>query len=342
VDPLRAAGAGRRAAGFGPAVDAHGPSASNLTPMVSPHVRSQIDLARVRGNARDVAARTGRPVWATVKADAYGLGAARVAPALADVVEGFCVFALEEARAIDLWNLTRKPAIALGPPSTLDPAPWLAAHVRPAVSSVQQARALAAARPILCVDTGMQRFACGVADVPAVLDAAEIDEAFTHATRLEHVERLRHATAGRTVRLHAAATALLDEPAALLDLTRPGLALYRNAVRTTAPLADVRASCGAIGYGGWKSQSGYHGVIVAGYANGLRPGPVLVNGRRQLITEIGMQSAYVTLHPDDRLGDEVVLMGDTLTESDIAFAWSVTPHHALLAMARMGTRIYSE
>jgi alanine racemase len=310
--------------------------------MTSLKVQSEIDLTRIRANAQDLAARTRTPIWATIKADAYGLGAARVAAALADLVEGFCVFALEEAQAIDLWNLTNRPAIALGPPSTLDPAPWLAAHVRPAVSTIEQARALAAARPILCVDTGMQRFACPVADVPAVLGAGNIDEAFTHATRLEHVERLRQATSGRSVRLHAAATALLDEPAAHLDATRPGLALYRGALRTTAPLADVRKSSGAIGYGGWKSHSGYHGVIIAGYSNGLRPGPVLVNGRRQQITEIGMQSAYVTLEQADRLGDEVVLLGDTLSEANVAFAWSVTPHHALLVMAGMGVRTYSD
>jgi alanine racemase len=318
--------------------------------MTSAHVRSQIDLPRIRANAREIATRTRTPIWATIKADAYGLGAARVAAALAELVEGFCVFALEEAQTIDLWNLTNRPAIALGPPSTLDPAPWLAAHVRPAVSTIKQARALAAAHPILCVDTGMQRFACPVADVPAVLDAGNIDEAFTHATRLEHVERLRQATtrrsvsksASRSLRVHAAATALVDEPAARLDAIRPGLALYRGALRTTAPLADVRKSSGAIGYGGWKSHTGYHGVIIAGYSNGLRPGPVLVNGRRQQITEIGMQSAYVTLDEADRLGDEVVLLGDSLSEADVAFAWSVTPHHALLVMAGMGARTYSD
>src|SRR5258706_509175 len=83
--------------------------------------------------------RVGVPVWATIKADAYGLGAARVARALAEVVEGFCVFALAEAEAIDLWKLTGKPAIALGPPETLDPLRWIEAHVRPAVTTVNQA-----------------------------------------------------------------------------------------------------------------------------------------------------------------------------------------------------------
>src|SRR5437764_1032895 len=168
--------------------------------MISTHVNVSVDLSRVRRNAEEIAARVGVPVWATIKADAYGLGAARVAGTRAGVVEGFCVFALAEA-------------------------------------------------------------------------------------------------------------GLLDEPEARLDAVRPGLALYRGAVRTSARLADVRRSAGAIGYGGWRSESGFHGVILAGYSHGLRPGPVMVNGRRQRITEIGMQSAYVTLNEADRMGDEVMLLG---------------------------------
>lgn len=308
--------------------------------MTSPHVNVTIDLARVRKNAAEVAARVGVPVWATIKADAYGLGASRVAAALADVVEGVCVFALAEAVAIDLWKLTGKPAIALGPPETLDPDRWIEAHVRPAVATVDQALQLADAAPVLCVDTGMQRFACPAADVGAVLEAGNINEAFTHATRVEHVRRLREATVGRKLRLHAAATGLLDEPEARLDAVRPGLALYRGAVRTRARLADVRRSAGAIGYGGWRSESGFHGVILAGYSHGLRPGPVMLNGRRQRITEIGMQSAYVTLDEGDRMGDEVVLLGEGLTEAEVGFAWEATPHHAVLVMAGMGERSY--
>ncbi|MDB5320298.1 MAG: Alanine racemase [Phycisphaerales bacterium] len=310
--------------------------------MTSPHVNVTIDLSRVRQNAEEVAARVGVPVWATIKADAYGLGAGRVAAALAGVdgVAGFCVFALEEAEAVGLWELTGKPAIALGPPSTLDVGRWLAAHVRPAVSTVAQALALAGASPVLCVDTGMQRFACAAADVGAVMEAGGIDEAFTHATRVEHVRRLREATAGRTVRLHAAATGLLEEPEARLDAVRPGLALYRGAVRTSARLADVRRSAGAIGYGGWRSESGFHGVILAGYSHGLRLGPVMVNGQRQRITEIGMQSAYVTLDEGDRMGDEVVLLGEGLSEAEVAFAWEATPHQVVLVMAGMGERGY--
>ena len=310
--------------------------------MVSQHVRVEVDLARVRRNAADVAARVGVPVWATIKADAYGLGAARVAAALADVpgVAGFCVFALAEATSVDLWNLTGKAAITLGPPQTLDSRPWIDAHVRPAVSNAAEAARLVPARPILCVDTGMQRFACPPDRVADVIEAGKIDEAFTHATRLEHVVRLRQLAGGRPIRLHAAATALLDDPRARLDAVRPGLALYRGAVRARVRLVEARPSTGPVGYSGWPSETGHHGVIISGYSNHLRPGPVVVNGRRQRITEVGMQSAYVTLHAEDRPGDEVVLLGEGLTEDELAPAWGATPHQVLLTLASMGGRDY--
>ena len=41
------------------------------------------------------------------------------------------------------------------------------------------------ARPILCVDTGMQRFACAREQIDDVIRAGAIDEAFTHAVTLE-------------------------------------------------------------------------------------------------------------------------------------------------------------
>jgi len=308
--------------------------------MQSSHVRVQIDLSRIRRNAAEVANSTGVPIWGVIKADAYGLGAQKIAPVLSEFVEGFCIFALEEAEQINLWNLTQKPAITIGPPSTLDPARWLSAHVRPAVSTIEQAKQLKDANPILSIDTAMQRFACPPDQIDAILEAGRITEAFTHATHVNHAHRLRELTAGRQLKLHSSATSLLNEPQARLDAVRPGLALYRSAVTVTVPLAETRQSKGPIGYTGWNNEGGFHGAIVAGYSNGLRPGPVTVNGRRQRIMEVGMQSAYVTLHKDDRAGDSVVLLGDAIAEADVAFAWGVTPHHALLVMATMGRHEY--
>jgi len=275
---------------------------------------------------------------AVIKADAYGLGAEAVAPGIADLVDGFCLFSLREAAAIKLWELTGKPAMTLGQDPGVGEADYTAEHVRPAVWTIERAAALRGARPILSVDTGMQRFACPPEQIDAVLAAGGCDEAFTHATRLGHVQRLLESVGGRNLRLHAAGSSLLDEPLARLDAVRPGLALYQNAVRVSTTLVDVRDTRGPGGYTGFEAAR--HGIVLVGHANGLRVGPCLVNGRLSRILEVGMQSAYVQAGQIDRAGDEVVLLGDALSEMEISAAWGTSPQEVLVRMCGMGERKY--
>jgi alanine racemase len=157
---------------------------------------------------------------------------------------------------------------------------------------------------------------------------------------LEQVEILKHAVEGMKVKLHAAATALLNEPEAWLDALRPGLALYRAAVRVNAKLIDARDATGPAGYTGFITAR--HGLIRCGYSNGLRRGPCVVNGQRRKILEVGMQSAFVELGPGDRIGDEVVLLGYDLKDEEIAAAWGASPHEAMFRLAGAGVREYSE
>ena len=201
-----------------------------------------------------------------------------------------------------------------------------------------RATALRRANPVLAVDTGMQRFACPPAQVAAVIQAGECTEAFTHATTLEHVAALRDAVALHDLFLHAAGSSLLHEPAAWLDAVRPGLALYTGAVRATARLIEARDTVGPAGYTRFAARR--HGVILAGYTTGLRPGPCLVNGRRSTVIEVGMQSAFVALEPGDKIGDPVTLLGDGLTESDLAAAWKISPQEVLTRICRLGKREY--
>ena len=139
-------------------------------------------------------------------------------------------------------------------------------------------------------------------------------------------------------RRHAAASSLLATPSAWLDGVRPGLALYHDAVRVSVPLAEVRAVRSPIGYGGFRAAR--HGVVLAGYAHGLRAGWCLVGGVRRRIREVGMQSAYIELGQDGRPGDEVVLLGDGLGLAELARAWSARPHEVLIALCGAGTRVY--
>jgi alanine racemase len=306
----------------------------------SPHVRVEIDLRRIRQNVFEIRQRTGVPLIAVIKADAYGLGADRIAPAVADLVDAFCVFRPEEAKAIDLWGRTKREAIAIGPPTWADAKDYIAHHVRPAVSRPEQLAQFASADPLLCVDTGQQRFACDLQSVAGILPEGGCNEAFTHATTLEQVRGFREAVQGRVARMHAAGSSLLHEKAAWLDAVRPGLAIYQGAVRVSTRLVEIHKSNGPAGYTGF--QVPWHGVILAGYSNGLRTGPCLVNGRPSRVLEAGMQSAFVEVDEDDDVSNaEVVLMGDGVTESQIATAWGTSPHEALLRLTGCGIRTYA-
>ena len=189
-----------------------------------------------------------------------------------------------------------------------------------------------AANPVLSVDTGMQRFACPAENVADALAAGNCTEAFTHAIRADHTARLVELVGGRDrgIKLHAAASGLLDDPACRLDAVRPGLALYRGAVRVSAPLIETRASRGPAGYTGFVTP--HVGVILAGYARGLRPGPCLVNGRPSRVLEVGMQSSFIQTNEADRAGDEVVLVGDGLEAEQIGAAWKASAQAVLVQL----------
>ncbi len=306
----------------------------------SPSVSVRVDLSVVLANTRGIAASARVPVLAVIKADAYGLGAVEVAKAIHDIVGGFVVFSLDEAVDAGLSNFPDRSILTLGPPPPDADAELFIRHrVRPAVWSAEQARVFRQARPVLSVDTGMQRFACPADQVVDALSAGQCDQAFTHAIRIEHVHRLLEHVGGRGLFLHAAATSLLDIPEARLDAVRPGLALYRSAVRVSARLVETRDSISPAGYTGFVVPR--HGVILCGYSHGLRPGPCLINGTRRQILETGMQSAFVELGSTDRAGDEVVLLGDGLTESDIAADWGTSPQQVLVRMCRLGPRSHA-
>lgn len=304
-----------------------------------------VDLTRVRHNAAAIAVATGVPLLAVVKADAYGLGAAQVADALTDLgdhLAGFYVF--DAAEAVDLYRRTGRRTVALNGDSH-DPADYAAAHVHPVVWTADRATALRAARPVLSLDTGQQRFACPPAAASAVVAAGDCHEAMTHATRPDQAEQLRQFAGScrpRRLVLHAAGSALLDTPAAAFDAVRPGLALYRGAAAVTAPLVEVRDATGPAGYTGFCVRR--FGVIRVGYRQGLKAGPCRIGGRPSRVLEVGMQSAFVEVGPADRTGDPVVLLGsdgsDDLSESAVAAVWNVSPQEVLVRLTAAGPRQY--
>jgi len=302
-------------------------------------VRVHVNLGKIRAAAEEIRRRTRVDVLAVIKADAYGLGARDVAEAIADVVQGFCFFSLKEAIAANLDPKWRKPSILLGPPGSMVPQDYISLDLRPAVSNVQQAAALRNANPILCVDAGMQRFAAPAGEIDRVIEAGGCREAFAHAPTMEQVRRFKEITAGKGLKLHAAASSLLDDQDAWLDAVRSGIALYRDAIAVTSNLVEAHDAHGPAGYTGFTARR--FGVILCGYSNGLRKGPCLVNGQLRRVLEVGMQSAFVEIGDKDKTGDEVVLLGEGLMPETIAKDWNCTPHEGIVSLAGSGVRDYS-
>src|SRR5262245_15669970 len=103
--------------------------------LCNPYVIAHIDLERIRANIRQISAVAKVPILAVIKADAYGLGATRIAEAIAEQVEGFCVFHLQEAADAQIYRRTGKRTLAMGPPASMNPADFTAAGATPSVST---------------------------------------------------------------------------------------------------------------------------------------------------------------------------------------------------------------
>ncbi|QOV91373.1 alanine racemase [Humisphaera borealis] len=306
-----------------------------MTP--SRHVAVTIDLARIRKNAELLSRVAGVPLIGVVKADAYGLGADRVAPVIADLVDGFYVFELAEAIAARLADTGKRTIVVQA--ASMNSDDYLSRRAQPVVWDSESARLLRRASPVLSVDTGQQRFGVPISDdrnIDAILHSGGVTEAYTHATTVTQAVAFATALRGRVPFLHAAGTALIAEPSARLDAVRPGLALYRGAATVSVPLVEVTDTDGPAGYSGFAARR--HGVVLAGYSNGLRPGSCAVNGRVTRILEVGMQSAFIECTEHDRVGDTVELMGPQITEALIATAWGTSPQEALVRMSGMGER----
>ncbi len=149
-----------------------------------------VDLGALRANVAALRARLapGARVMAAVKADAYGHGVARVAPALAAVVDAFGVATAEEA--LDLRALGIAQDVLVFGPVRARIAELVAADVALTVAGREDLEAIAragaggAARVHLKVDTGMGRVgtpvgarndALGAGRIRAVDLAAAID-----------------------------------------------------------------------------------------------------------------------------------------------------------------------
>ncbi len=242
-----------------------------------------IDLTAIVANWRALAARhAAGPVAAVVKADAYGLGARIVAPALyAAGCRHFFTAHLEEALAI-------RPLVgeamlaALNGLSAGAEGEYRAGRIIPVLGSLgeialwraEAARAGTKLAAILHIDTGMARLGLAESEVaalaaePALLEGVALRFVMTHLVSAECVgdplnEHQRARFAALADRLPPAPRSIANSSGIFLgprfasDLARPGAALYginpvpgqANPMRPSVHLAARVLSVRAIGPG---------------------------------------------------------------------------------------------
>ena len=249
----------------------------------------EVDLGAVVANWRDLRARAGGDTAAVLKADGYGLGAARVAPALhAAGCRHFFVAHLDEALAIRALVPGAMLAVLNGLWPGSEHA-YINHDLRPVLGSLGEieqwstaAQHLRRTLPaLLHIDTGMNRLGLppGEVEVLAVeeerLDGIAVDYAMTHLVSAEcpddpvnEEQRTRFAAAcGRLwpmPRSIANSSGIFLGPAFQSDLARPGAALYgvnpapgrpnpmRPTVRLRARILQTRdvPAGGTVGYNG--------------------------------------------------------------------------------------------
>jgi alanine racemase len=264
--------------------------------------RLTIDLDAVAANWRALDALSAPTVEtaAVVKADAYGLGAARVGPALAAAGARSFFVALAEEGALLREALGADPAIYVFAGLMPGDAALVRTHALvPCLNSPGQiadfARDCAGLPCAVQLDTGMNRLG---------LEPAELNDALPTLSRLApilaishlacsdepaHPMNLAQAAAFEALTSHLPGTrrslaatggTLLGE-AGHFDLVRPGIGLYggrpyadaRPVVRLSLPVVQVRdvGEGEAVGYGAaWTAvHPSRIATVSAGYADGL-------------------------------------------------------------------------
>jgi alanine racemase len=300
-----------------------------------------VDLPALARNVRllrDVVAPA--ELWAVVKADAYGHGAAEVAPAaVAAGATGLCVTTVDEGAGLRPLVPREIRILVMGPLGDRGLEVAQGAGLEVAVFEPEAAPGL----PIhLKVETGMGRFGMpadmalaagrdGVVGLMSHLATAdEPDEPLTG----EQLQRFA-AVAGSfdgVVRHLANSAAALRLPEARWDAVRCGIAIYGlspfgddPAAQELEPVLSWRSYVAQTKTLGQGESTGYGrrfvaerptriGLVPVGYADGFRRGltgtEVLVDGtRRRVVGTISMDSFAVELG-DEPAGAPVTLIGD--------------------------------
>jgi alanine racemase len=324
-----------------------------------------IDLAALRRNvATLLRSLAGSELWAVVKANAYGHGAADVAgAALGAGASALCVATVPEGLALRGEFPTAR-ILVMGPAGNRE-----VAHARDAGLElvVASGEVPAGVRVHLKLDTGMGRW--GLSELPAPpvevvglmshLATADTDGAYTEW----QIERFRAATApySHLTRHVANSAAALRYPSSRFDAARCGIALYGASPFGTDPaedglepvlswsshLAQVRLlrAGESTGYGRRfvAERDTWIGIVPVGYADGFRRDltgtRIRVAGElRPVVGTVSMDAIAVELDRELPPATPVVIIGRGLTVEEHAHVAGTIAYEILCGIESGGTR----
>jgi alanine racemase len=311
-----------------------------------------IDLGALRRNVRTLLHRlNGSELWAVVKADAYGHGAADVAgAALGAGATALCVATIPEGLALR-GEYRMERIIVMGPASSnREVALAREAGLELALSDADIPEGV---RVHLKLDTGMGRY--GLSELPA--PPAEVVGLMTHLATADsdldfaraQLERFRAATDQYSyLTRHAAnSAAVLRLPESHLDAVRCGIAIYGLSPFNTDPTDDAlepvlswQSTLALVkqlrpgesaGYGRRfvVEEPTWIGIVPVGYADGFRRDltstEVRVGGELcEVVGTVSMDSFAVRLEHEFAVGTPVVILGHgVLAESHARVAGTI-------------------
>ena len=304
-----------------------------------------VDLGAVRRNVRRLRGVLGRAeLWAVVKADGYGHGAADVAgAALGEGAQALCVATVSEALPLRR-EFPGVRILVMGPTPERELAQARAAELDLAVADGPIPEGV---RVHLKLDTGMGRW--GLSELPS--PSGDVVGVMTHFATAEsdpefarlQLERFEEATRELSglIRHAANSAAALRMPDSQLDAARCGIAVYglspfnelpaadglEPVLRWQSYLAQVRllAAGESTGYGRrfQAERETWIGIVPVGYADGFRRDMtgthVRVDGEpRGVVGTISMDALAVELDRELPVGTPVTLLGEGVLAEDHA------------------------
>lgn len=317
---------------------------------------SYISLPAVRQNALKVKSLLGeRKFFAVVKADAYGHGAEEIARATEDIADYFCVSVIDEGAALRVAGIS-KPVLVFTPP--LDEGDVLRAaayNLTVTVNSAETARLCSGLKCHIKVNTGMNRYGCGLSgldEVLRVLDPASVEGVYSHLYAPENPAAsakqlaLFNRAEEKVKAVNSAVCAHLSASGGILrggnflkDGARAGILLYgyapagfsnrdfKPALKVYARRAQVTPYIGGgVGYN--LSDKNYKNLNVyrLGYADGFFRGVPL--GEKTLCMD-----AFLSVNGEDYLP----VMTDA---AEYALRAGTIPYEVLCRVTQRSLRIY--